>query len=492
MQEAFDIFIIGGGINGAGIAADAAGRGLTVALCEKNDLASATSSASSKLIHGGLRYLEQYDFGLVRAALQEREILHRNARHIVSPLEFVLPHDKHLRPTWLIRLGLFIYDHLARHPFLPNSKRLSLTKDPRGQALDNRFTTGFSYYDCHTDDARLVILNAIAAYDHGASILTHTEYLSAERMKDQWKISLKNRRNGETYTVFAKCLINASGPWVTKNSSTIVGSALQASRLVKGSHIVVPRLYEGEYAYILQTKDKRVVFAIPYQENFTLIGTTDVTYTDDLEHVTISGEEKIYLCNTINNYFKKSISVADIIWSYAGIRCLQADNAERPSEVTRDYQFHLQPDNQLLTIISGKLTTYRRLAEEAVNSLSESFPHMKTAWTAQKPLPGGDFSEATFQLFYKNLQKKYSWLPQTVAYRYARSYGTRVELILSRATKLTDLGEFFGAGLYQKEVEYLINHEWAISCEDILWRRSKLGLFLSVEEVEKLQNWLEI
>jgi glycerol-3-phosphate dehydrogenase len=336
----------------------------------------------------------------------------------------------------------------------------------------------------------LVVLNAIAAQEHGAIILTHTECLAAQHEQNQWKITLKNHSSGETQTLFAKCLVNASGPWTSKISTLIPGATTYATNLVKGSHIVVPRLYDGDFAYILQTDDKRIVFAIPYQDDFTLIGTTDVAYADDLNHVAISAEEKNYLCDTINHYFKKTLSVNDIAWSYAGVRCLQASNAEHPAEISRDYQFQLQTENQLLTVVSGKLTTYRRLAEEAVDSLRAFFPLMKTAWTAHKPLPGGDFAETTLQNFYENLCAKYAWLPQKIAYRYARSYGTRAEMILANTSKLADLGEMFGAGLYQKEVEYLIAHEWAVSCEDILWRRSKLGLVFSAEEVAKLQEWL--
>ncbi len=489
-----DLVVIGGGINGTAIAADAAGRGLSVLLCEKNDLASATSSASSKLIHGGLRYLENYEFNMVRKALTEREILLHKASYLISPLEFVLPHEKQLRPAWLIRLGLFLYDHLAAHPSLPNSTGIDLKTDPRGTALLPIFKKGFSYYDCWVDDARLVITNAIAAREHGATILTETQFVSAEKTAAGWNITLKNNQTGEHYTTRTRWLINAAGPWVTNVSTcglTDTPATTPAVELVKGSHIVVPKMYEGHFAYLLQnSNDGRIVFAMPYQEEFTLIGTTDVNYTSNLDAIQCSDEEKIYLCNTVNHFFKKRITIHDIIWHYAGVRCLQTSSQQNPSEITRDYKLELIPERHLLTVIGGKITTHRRLADDALALLQPYFTKMRPTWTANTPLPGGDFPQRDFALFYASLKSTYAWLPEPLLRRYAKSYGTRAELILKHTTCLADLGIAFGAGLYQKEVDYLIQHEWAKTTDDILWRRTKLGLFLSKQDVEKLHSWM--
>lgn len=488
-----DIFIIGGGINGTGIAHEAASRGLSVTLCEKNDLAAGTSSTSSNLIHGGLRYLENYDFGLVRKALQEREILMRLAPHLISPLEFILPQEKHGRPAWLIRLGLLIYDHLASHPSLPNSKKVNLTNHLDGLALLSDFKIGFSYYDCRTNDARLVVLNALAAQKNGATILTHTQFLSAERTQNRWKIELKNQESTETYFCYAKALVNAAGPWIAELQDKHINIENDFSvKLVKGSHIVIPKLYEGNFAYILQNSDKRIIFTIPYENEFTLIGTTDTPYTADLDKITASTTEQTYLCNIINHYFKKSISPKDIVWSFAGVRCLQADGSQKLSDITRDYCFQFLDETGLLTVISGKLTTYRRLAEEAVKTLEPLFPQMKPSLSTSAVLPGGDIENADFDQFYQQFCAEYAWLPEKIAQRYAKSYGTRVDLFLKNVKSINELGNFFGAGLYQKEVEYLIKYEWAKSAEDILWRRTKLGLFFSEEDTKKLATWLNL
>jgi glycerol-3-phosphate dehydrogenase len=491
MQPAVsDIFIIGGGINGVGIAADAASRGLSVTLCEKGDLGSATSSASSKLIHGGIRYLENYEFGLVRHALQEREILFRNNPNIISALEFILPHTKHLRPVWMIRIGMLLYDHLASHPLLPNSKKINLTTDVRGEALLPLFKTGFSYYDCMTDDSRLVILNAIAAKEKGATILTHTTFLSAVFEKDQWKIELKNNNNEESFSVFAKTLVNVSGPWVAEVQKKISPSVLSFKvELDKGSHIVVPKLYEGNFAYILQNSDKRVVFAIPYQDDFTLIGTTDIPYFGEVSQVSISPEEQQYLCTIINNYFEKPIALKDIVWSYAGVRCLRAEN-KKASDISRGYELHFHAETRMLTVIGGKLTSFRVLADEALEKLRALYPQLPACNTAHESLPGCDFAPTTFADFRDNLLTSYPWLPEKTALRYAKNYGTRTKLILNHTQSLADLGQDFGAGLYQKEIEYLLKYEWAKSAEDILWRRSKLGLHFNPQEITQLAYWL--
>jgi glycerol-3-phosphate dehydrogenase len=486
-----DLFIIGGGINGAGIAADAAGRGLSVTLCEKNDLASATSSWSSKLVHGGLRYLGTYDFSLVHKALQEREILLRKAPHIIWPLEFVLPHSKHIRPAWMIRLGLFIYDHLASHPLLPNSKKIDLTTDPRGAALQASYKTGFSYYDCYDDDARLVVLNALDAKEHGAVILPQHECLSANFANDLWLVQLKNQLDGTISNHTAKVLINAAGPWVSHLQKKLVNEKNPLSvALIKGSHLVVPKLYDGDFAYILQNPDERVVFTIPFYDEFTLIGTTDVPYQGDLDNVKISEAEANYLCETVNTFFKSSITPFNAVWSYSGVRCLQNDNAKKASEITRDYSFKLDNTTALLTIISGKITTYRVLAEAAVNALKVFFPNLKPAWTRDHYLPGGDLPDGDFKKFVAAVSAQYPWLPASILRRYARSYGTRLHVMLENTHSLTELGKDFGAGLYAREINYLQQQEWATTAEDILWRRTKLGLFLTQAEKDTLNDYL--
>lgn len=483
-----DVFIIGGGINGVGIATDAAGRGLSVTLCEKGDLASGTSSCSSKLIHGGVRYLENYEFGLVRKSLQERAILFKKDSHIISALEFILPYEKKMRPAWLIQLGLFFYDHLAAHPLLPNSKKINFANDIRGEALVPEFKKGFSYFDCHTDDARLVVLNALSAKKHGANILTRTLFIDAVYENQQWKIQLKNLANGDVYFHQAKTLINVAGPWVTETQKKISPLASNSLRveLVKGSHIVVPKIYEGNFAYILQNPDKRVVFVIPFEDEFSLVGTTDIPYHDDLDKVTISSDEENYLCTTVNRYFTHTISAKNIIWSYAGVRCLQGSSAERPSDISREYELRLDSKLPLLTVIGGKLTAYRVLAEQAVEKLRQFFPNLEPAWTANESLPGGDFPAGKFAEFYQKFRSDYPWLPEKIAKRYARNYGTLSYLILANANSINDLGIEFAAGLYQREVDYLIKHEWAKSSEDILWRRTKLGLHFSAEEMKRL------
>ncbi len=489
-KKAADLFIIGGGINGVGIAADASGRGLSVVLCEQNDLASATSSASTKLIHGGLRYLENYEFNLVRKALTEREILLKLAPHLIHPMEFVTPHENHLRPAWLIQMGLFLYDHLASHPSMPNSKKINLSNDRRGNALQSSFKKGFSYFDCATDDARLVVLNAIAAKKNGAMILTRNRCVAAE-YNQIWKLTLQNIDSGETRLHYAKVLVNASGPWVSDLHKQILPSEKSLDiNLVKGSHLVVPKLYDGEFAYLLQNNDKRVVFVIPYQQHFSLVGTTDVAIDGNLNQLTISPTEQIYLCDTVNKYFNKKISSADIVWSYAGVRTLQADHSKTLSSNTRDYKTELHSSLPLLTVISGKLTTYRCLAEHAVDSLSEFFSKLPPSHTIQDILPGGNIPDGNFKYFFQTLKHQYSFLPDDMLLRYATNYGTRVEYILKDVSCLDDLGYHFSNTLYQKEVEYLIQHEWAMTCDDILWRRTKLGLFFSSEEVNRLKKWL--
>jgi len=493
-QSYVDLFIIGGGINGAGIAADAAGRGLSVTLCEQSDLASATSSNSTKLIHGGLRYLEHYELRLVRESLKEREVLLNKAPHIIRPLQFIMPHVPTLRPRWLIRLGLFLYDHLGKRQRLAASHGLSLKTGLFGDPLRPSITKGFSYYDCWVDDARLVIINAIAARQLGASILTRTQFVSAKRMNDYWQISTKNLLTGQTQAHQAKAIINAGGPWVDSIISNQLNMASKYRiRLVKGSHIIVPALHPGNHAYILQNPDKRVIFALPYENKFTLIGTTEVSHEGDPANATISNEEINYLCDSINHYFQAKISPKDIISSYSGVRALWDDQSDISSEVTRDYALELSDEEgklPLLSLYGGKLTTYRCLAEKTLQDLSPYFPKLGPQWTESQPLPGGDIACTDAKAYAKKLQQNYPWLSNAIASRYARSYGSLCHKFLQAANSFADLGQHFGAGLTEAEVKYLIEEEWAVTIEDILWRRTKQGLHLTEDEQLKLKLWL--
>lgn len=492
MNKVYDLFIIGGGINGSAIAADAAGRGLTVMLCEKNDLASGTSHASSKLIHGGLRYLEFYEFGLVKKALREREVLLFRAPFLIKPLEFILPHENHLRPAWMIKLGLFLYDHLSKRKYIPKSKTVNLSSDIRGKGLQPHLKKGFSYYDCFTDDSRLVVLNALSAKEHGATILTRTEFISAERENNAWKILIKDKATGNVIHQYAKVLINVSGPWVRETQQKIKNTELSCEiTLDKGSHIVVKKLYEGDFAYILQNHDNRIVFAIPYLEKYTLIGTTDVHYSNHLDAIHIDPEEEMYLCHIINNYFKKNINKNDIIWSYSGVRCLKAQIGHTNATTTRDFQLltEVKNDLPLITIIGGKLTTHRILAEEVIDHLNRYFPQMKQAWTSALPLPGGDIPDIS--QFHAMLKNQFSWLPNDLLQRYINCYGTNIFKLFHNIHSINDLGMHFSHGLYQKEIEYLIKNEWAKTAEDILWRRTKLGLSFNEEETKNLKDWIK-
>ncbi|WKN21439.1 glycerol-3-phosphate dehydrogenase [Azotobacter vinelandii] len=488
--ELYDIAVIGGGINGAGIAADAAGRGLSVFLCEQDDLARHTSSASSKLIHGGLRYLEHYEFRLVREALAEREVLLAKAPHIVKPLRFVLPHRPHLRPAWMIRAGLFLYDHLGKRKKLPGSRGLRFgARSP----LKAEIRRGFEYSDCWVDDARLVVLNAMAAREHGAQVHTRTRCLSASRQRDHWHLQLE-RADGSAFSIRAKALVNAAGPWVARFIETgLQQKAPYGIRLIQGSHLIVPRLYEGEHAYILQNEDRRIVFAIPYLERFTLIGTTDREYRDDPAQVRISEEETDYLLAVVNRHFKHQLSRDSILHSYSGVRPLCNDESADPSAVTRDYTLALSGipgEPPLLSVFGGKLTTYRKLAEAALEQLAPFFPQMKARWTAEKPLPGGEQMSDSRTLA-DQLRQRHAWLAPELARRWATTYGSRAWRLLENVNGPADLGEHFGATLHAHEVDYLCAQEWAREAEDILWRRSKLGLFLSLEEQERLRAYLD-
>jgi glycerol-3-phosphate dehydrogenase len=489
-----DLLIVGGGINGTGIARDAAGRGLRVLLVEQADLASATSSASTKLIHGGLRYLEYYEFRLVREALIEREVLLANAPHIIRPLTFVLPHERSLRPAWMIRLGLFLYDHLGGRERLPASRGRNLRRDPVGAPLKPDFTKGFSYSDCWVEDARLVVLNAIDARERGARILTRTRCIAARRVGAHWEAIIENLLTREQQTVRAHALVNAAGPWAASFIDAALGvDRRHRLRLVKGSHIVVPRLYEGDHAYILQNDDRRIVFTIPYEQRYTLIGTTDVPYEGDPAAVAIAPAEIDYLCRAVNRYFSRPVAPVDVVWTYAGVRPLYDDEAEDASAVTRDYVLELDVAGNtapVLSIFGGKITTYRRLAEHAMEKLGGHFPQGKPAWTKSAPLPGGDIANADFARFLTACGTRWPWLPTHLLRRYARAYGTRIERILADANGINDLGLHFGDDLYGREVEYLIEQEWAMATDDILWRRSKLGLHLSPETIASLTHWL--
>ncbi|WP_298187986.1 glycerol-3-phosphate dehydrogenase [uncultured Pseudomonas sp.] len=491
LAEVYDLAVIGGGINGAGIAADAAGRGLSVFLCEKDDLAQHTSSASSKLIHGGLRYLEHYEFRLVREALAEREVLLNKAPHIVKPLRFILPHRPHLRPAWMIRAGLFLYDHLGKREKLAGSRSLRFGA---GSPLRAEISRGFEYSDCWVDDARLVVLNAMAARENGAHVHSRTRCLSARRSKGLWHIHLE-RHDGSLFSIRARALVNAAGPWVAQFiREDLKQQSPYGIRLIQGSHIVVPRLFEGEQAYILQNEDRRIVFAIPYQERFTLIGTTDREYQGDPGKVAISAEETDYLLNVVNAHFKKQLARGDILHTYAGVRPLCDDESDDPSAVTRDYTLSLSSppgEAPLLSVFGGKLTTYRKLAESALEQLSPFFPKMGPRWTATSLLPGAEQLDSQSVLI-EALCARFDWLPTALARRWASSYGSRSWVMLKGVSSLSDLGEHLGGSLYTREVDYLCQHEWAIQAEDILWRRSKLGLFTTAAQQAKLDSYLRL
>ncbi|MGN7125850.1 glycerol-3-phosphate dehydrogenase [Methylorubrum thiocyanatum] len=492
MSEPFDLLVIGGGINGVGIARDAAGRGLRVLLCERGDLAEHTSSASTKLIHGGLRYLEHYEFRLVREALAERERLMRLAPHIIWPLRFVLPHDAGLRPAWMLRIGLLLYDHLARLKALPRSDALRLTREGVGAPLQSRLTRGFAYSDCWVEDSRLVVLNAVDAAERGAQIRTRSAVESARREAGGWTVTLHDAATRRRESVRTHIVVNAAGPWVGETLlRTLRVEARPKVRLVKGSHIVVRRLYEGDQAYILQQPDRRIVFAIPYERDFTLIGTTDVAHEGGPGPVRISQEETRYLCACINRSFARSIGPDDVVWSFSGLRPLYDDAAANASAVTRDYVLDLDTDGPpVLSVFGGKITTYRRLAEHALERLRPHLSGLKPSWTGQAPLPGGDMQDADFDRFAERLAAEHPFLPNVTARRLARAYGTRAERLLGDARALSDLGETFGGDLSAREVDYLVRHEWARTPDDILWRRSKLGLRTGRTDVARLGRYL--
>lgn len=489
-----DMLVIGGGINGLGIARDAAGRGLSTLVCERGDLAGATSSASTKLVHGGLRYLEHYEFRLVREALAEREVLLRLAPHLIRPLRFIMPHDRHLRPTWMIRAGLFLYDHLGGRRSLPASSAVDLRHDTVGVPLRPEYAKGFAYSDCWVDDARLVVANALDLRRLGGKVLTRTAVTAAARNGKLWQVSLRDQRNGATRTVSARLVVNAAGPWVGQVLAQVFGLSLARDIiLVKGSHIVVPRLFDGEHAYIFQHPDRRVIFAIPYEERFTLVGTTDITVSGDPGTSHIEPDEIEYLCQAVNRYFVRQTTPADVIWRYSGVRPLYDDGTSDPSAITRDYVLALDapPDAApLLNIFGGKITTYRRLAEHALDKIAPLFPGLKGPWTRATPLPGGDIDGTGMAEFRDRLRREFAALDPALLDDYAGRYGSRTRALLAGATAMADLGRDFGARLYAREVQWLMREEWAETAEDVLWRRTKRGLHLPASGAAALAAWM--
>ena len=488
MSADYDLLIIGGGINGAGIARDAAGRGAKVLLVEKDDLASHTSSASTKLVHGGLRYLEHFEFRLVRESLIERERLLKIAPHIIWPLRFVLPHDKGLRPKWMLRLGLFLYDNLGGRKLLPPTRTVDLRQLPHAEILEDRLIKGFEYSDCWVEDARLVVLNAMDARERGAEIRTRTECTGLLRGDTHWTAMLHGEQGDERVT--ARIVINAAGPWVDGVlDNAIPGTKHQNLRLVKGSHLVFPKLYEGRHAYIFQNKDNRIVFAIPYEHDFTLVGTTDVLFTGDPDKVEISNEEARYICDAINEYLSVDATPEQAIWSYSGVRPLYEDNSGNNSTVTRDYVFELDDKDgapPILSIFGGKITTYRKLAEHALEKIGGFGDR---SWTADACLPGGDIDPARFDSFFAEKMAQYPWFDPEGLRRLLRAYGTRIDRIMGSSADAGDLGQHFGATLYEAELQYLVEEEFAASAEDVLWRRSKLGLHIDGEGLERVADW---
>lgn len=488
----YDILVIGGGINGACVARDAAGRGLKVYLCEKDDLAAHTSSSSTKLIHGGLRYLEHYDFALVRKALIEREVLLKSAAHIIWPMRFVLPHQKGLRPAWLIRLGLFLYDYMGGRKILPPTKVLKRGKSSKFDPLQTHLKKAFEYSDCWVEDSRLVILNAVDAAERGAVIATGTACVGLERDGDSWRARLQGDAGEQV--IEARAVVNAAGPWVDDVTGLAEkpGDNSANVRLVKGSHIVTDKLFDGDHAYFFQNGDGRIIFAIPYESGTsTLIGTTDVPFNSNKDEVKISDEEIEYLCEAVSEYFLKPVGPEDVTSTYSGVRPLYDDQSENASEVTRDYVLKMNKDDgaPILSVFGGKITTSRKLAEGVLRILSDELGGIEGPWTKSAPLPGGDIPNADFDGYAEQFAISHPGFPRQFLVRLLRAYGTRAGLLLDGAQSPDGLGQHFGAGLYAAEVNYLIETEFAKSADDILWRRGKLGLHMSDAEIAKLKAW---
>ena len=491
-----DVFVIGGGINGCGIARDAAGRGYSVYLAEMNDLASGTSSASTKLIHGGLRYLEFYEFRLVRESLMEREVLWRMAPHIIHPMRFVLPFAKDgPRPAWMVRLGLFLYDHIGGRKLLPPTRMLDMRTDPSGKPLKPVFSHAFEYSDGWVNDARLVVLNARDAADRGATIRTYCKVVSARCEGELWKVSTQDVRDGRTAEVRARLLVNAAGPWVDHVLARTIGqNDVYNVRLVQGSHIVVRKKFDDPRAYFFQNKDGRIIFAIPYEEDFTLIGTTDRDYPGDPHDVAITDDEIGYLCDAASEYFTVPVTPRDVVWTYSGVRPLFDDGASKAQEATRDYVLkagHAEGQPPVINVFGGKITTYRRLAEHMLEKIEHFLGGKGRPWTADAPLPGGDFPATGFDEQVARLETQYPFVGHRLASRLTRLYGTRAVTVLGAAQSLADLGTEFGLDFYEAELRYLMEHEWAVTAQDVLWRRTKRGLTVSAQGAELVDQYMK-
>ena len=494
-QSPYDVLIIGGGVNGCGIARDAAGRGLSVLLCEKDDLAQATSSASTKLFHGGLRYLEYYEFRLVREALIEREVLLRAMPHISWPMRFVLPHHSGLRPSWLLRLGLFLYDHLGGRKILPPTKELNLRSHETGRPLKDLYTKGFEYSDCWVEDSRLVVLNARDAEARGATIKTRTRVEGARRDNDLWTVDLKDTWSGDTHKIQARAIINCGGPWVSEIlHDRIHEHSKDGVRLVRGSHIVTNKLFDHDKSYIFQQSDGRIIFAIPYEDDYTLIGTTDVDHTGDPKDAVCTPEETEYLTSAASEYFETPVTADDVVWTFSGVRPLFDDNASSATEATRDYVLKRRDENgkaPLLNVFGGKITTYRKLAEAALAEMKGYFPSLGKSWTSDQSLPGGNFPVDGAGQLALELGAAYPFVSDRLIVRLVKAYGTDAYTVLGDAKSEHDLGRHFGWDLYECEVRWLMSHEYARTAEDVIWRRTKLGLRLNEDEIASLNQWMQ-
>lgn len=491
----YDVLIIGGGINGCGIARDAVGRGYSVCLCEAGDFGGGTSSASTKLVHGGLRYLEHYEFLLVRKALMEREVLWKIAPHIIWPMRFVLPHHSGLRPAWLLRLGLFLYDHIGGRKLLPATSSLNLQHDEVGKPLKPLFKKAFEYSDCWVEDSRLVVLNARDAADRGADMRPHTKVARAQRTDGQWRVEMEDTLSGQGQTVTAGIIVNAAGPWVDTVLKQVFGhNDARNVRLVRGSHIVISRKFAHDKAYIFQNDDNRIIFAIPYEGDYTLIGTTDAEHGDDMDKPEISAEEIEYLCAMASEYFSEAVTRSDVVWTYSGVRPLYDDGASKAQEATRDYVIRTDGGNGtglLLNIFGGKITTFRVLAEQILKDIEKALGARQPSWTANTALPGGDFAAQEFDALVDEYANAHPLLDRKLITRLVRHYGTRALMVLGNAQRPSDLGKAFGNGLHEAEVVYLMRHEWALTAQDVLFRRTKLGIAFDSKQIQVLQEFMD-